>query len=164
MIDLTSFCKAVEATSVGKAVYGSSWLFPAIETIHLSAMVALVGSISAFDLRLLGFAMRRHPVSQLAERLLPVTWIAFGTMAVTGVLLFTSQADSKYCHNGAFQIKMMLILLAGVNMMFFHFTTYRSVKTWDINSATPIWAKLVGTISVLCWAGVVVFGRWIGFD
>jgi hypothetical protein len=77
--------------------------------------------------------------------------------------LFTTQANSKYCGNGAFQIKLLLILLAGINMAMFHFTVYRSVEKWDTTTATPLWAKLVGSISVLLWAGVVVAGRWIGF-
>ena len=68
----------------------SSWLFPAVETIHLCAMVVLVGSITAFDLRLLGLIMKRESVSQLADQLLSFTWSAFGIMILTGALLFTS--------------------------------------------------------------------------
>lgn len=160
---LQSFCQAVEVSSLGKAVQQSSWAFPVIETIHLTAMVCLVGSISAFDLRLLGLSLRRQSVSRLAERLLPMTWTAFGVMLVTGTLLFTSQAASKYCDNPAFRLKLVLILLAGVNMSVFHFTIYRSVEGWDESSATPLWAKLTGSVSVLLWAGVMVAGRWIGF-
>lgn len=157
-------CQAVEDSGLGRAVLNSVWMFPTFETVHLSAMVVLVGSISAFDLRLLGFALRRRSVSELAERLLPVTWGAFGVMVLTGALIFTSQAASRYCDNDAFQIKMLLILLAGLNMSVFHFTIYRSVGKWDIHTSTPIWAKIVGSLSVLLWAGVVVAGRWIGFD
>ncbi len=164
MSGVAMFCQAVENSGVGKAVLDSSWMFPGFETIHLSAMVVLVGSISAFDLRLLGLAMRRRSVSQLAERLLPVTWTAFGVMVLTGSLIFSSQAASRYCDNGAFQIKLLLILLAGLNMSAFHFTIYRSVGKWDTASVTPLWAKVVGSLSVLLWASVVVAGRWIGFD
>jgi hypothetical protein len=162
MNDVMPFCKAVEATALGKAIVQSSWMFPVLEAVHLTAMVVLVGSISAFDLRLLGLTFRRLSVSQLAERLLPVTWTAFGTMALTGALLFTSQA-SRYCDNSAFQVKLLLIFLAGLNMAVFHFTVHRSLAKWDGSLATPFWAKLVGSISVLLWAGVVVAGRWIGF-
>ena len=61
-----------------------------VETVHLAAMVLLVGSISAFDLRLLGLILRQERVSQLARRLLPFTWSAFAAMVVTGILLFGS--------------------------------------------------------------------------
>ena len=84
-------------------------------------------------------------------------------MIITGTLLFASDAVSKYCPNPAFHIKLILILLAGMNMSIFHFTVYRNVSRWDHVPSPPLWAKVVGTISVLLWAGVVVAGRWIGF-
>jgi len=162
MIDVTSFCQAAESSALGKAVVQSSWLFPVLEAIHLTAMVILVGSISAFDLRLLGLAFQGRSVSRVAARLLPLTWVAFATMAATGTLLFTSHG-ATYCANSAFQSKLALIVLAGANMAVFQFTTYRSVAKWDLAEATPIWAKIAGSVSVLLWAGVVVGGRWIGF-
>ncbi len=164
MTGVSSFCHAVEKTAVAHSMAGSSWLFPAVETIHLSAMVLLVGSITVFDLRLLGVAMRREPVSQLAERLLPCTWSAFGVMILTGTLLFSSDPVTKFCPNPAFRIKLLLVLLAGLNMSVFHFTIYRSVRKWDLAPSTPLWAKVVGSFSVLLWAGVVFAGRWIGFS
>ena len=82
---------------------------------------------------------------------------------LTGSLLFISEAQSKYCFNSAFRIKLLLILLAGLNMSVFHFTIYRSGIKWDKAAATPLWAKLVGSFSTLLWLGVVIAGRWIGF-
>lgn len=158
----SSFCHAVTRTGVAHAMSESSWLFPTVETIHLAAMVVLVGSITVFDLRLLDFVLRRERVSELAERLLPTTWTAFAVMAVTGTLLFTSEPVTKYCPNPSFQIKLVLIALAGLNMSIFHFTIYRHVSEWN-EKPTPVWAKLVGSLSVLLWASVVVAGRWIGF-
>jgi hypothetical protein len=57
----------------------------------------------------------------------------------------------------------VLIVLAGLNMSIFHLTVYRSVHKWDSAPSPPLWAKMVGTFSVILWAGVVVAGRWIGF-
>ena len=159
---LTPYCAASQW--FGIYIMGdSTWLFPAVETIHLAAMVLLVASISAFDLRLLGFILKGESVSQLTRKLIPLTWIAFGTMAVTGVLLFSSDPVHKYCPNPAFQLKLVLIALAGLNMSLFHFTVYQSVAKWDTDPSPPVWAKLVGSVSVVLWAGVVIAGRWIGF-
>jgi len=118
---LTPFCPATERFAIF-IMSDSTWLFPAVETIHLAVMVLLVASISAFDLRLLGFILKGESVSQLTRRLLPLTWIAFGTMAVTGVLLFSSDPVHKYCPNASFQLKLVLIALAGLNMSLFHLT------------------------------------------
>jgi hypothetical protein len=103
MADFTAFCQSMEKTSVAQAMPNSAWLFHAVETIHLAAMVFLVGSISAFDLRLLGLILRRERVSRLAERLLPFTWTAFAIMVITGTLLFGSDPVRKYCPNPSFR-------------------------------------------------------------
>jgi hypothetical protein len=160
---LLNACHAIEISHLSRYVDTSRVLWPALNTVHLFAMVLLVGGIGAFDLRLLNLAWKREPVSHLAERLLPSTWVAFSVMILTGGLLFISEPQTKYCFNPAFQTKMVLMLLAGINMSVFHFTIYRNVSKWDQASSTPLWAKLVGSFSVILWAGVVIAGRWIGF-
>jgi hypothetical protein len=125
-------------------------------------MTVLVASITIFDLRLLGLAMRPVAVSKLARGLLPVTWSAFGVIVVSGVLMFAGQAP-KYCANWVFLAKVCVIFLAGINMAVFHFTVFRTIAKWDEGAATPLSAKLAGSFSVLLWAAVIVAGRWIGF-
>lgn len=162
-MDLQKFCNAIQYSSLGQGLDGSPFWWPLIETTHLLAMVILVGSISAFDIRLLGWALRDLRVSSLAERILPATWSAFAVMILTGSLLFISEAETKYCFNNAMRNKLILMLLAGVNMSIFHFTIYRNVSHWDTDAKPPLWARVVGSLSVLLWAGVVIAGRWIGF-
>ena len=91
---MEAFCRWLEQTSVAASVRQSLWLFPVIETLHLLGMTALVGSISTFDLRLLGWAMQRRPVSKLARRLFPWMWAGFGVQVFTGALLFSSEAST----------------------------------------------------------------------
>lgn len=162
-MDLQRFCSAIQYSDFGQSLGGSPFWWPFIESTHLVAMVVLVGSISAFDLRLLGWALQDLRVSSLAERILPATWAAFGVMILTGSLLFITEAETKYCFNNSMRIKLVLILLAGINMSVFHFTIYRSVSHWDTSEKPPLWARIVGSVSVLLWAGVVIAGRWIGF-
>jgi hypothetical protein len=162
MPDMLSFCKWLEHTWVGTEVRESLWLFPTIETIHLFGIVLLVGATSALDLRLLGLSMRGQSVSKLAGRLLPWAWAGFAVQIMTGVLLFSSEASKCYI-NLAFRLKMLMIVLAGLNALGFHFTAYRSVHRWDDSARTPIGAKVAGTLSILFWFGIVAAGRWIAF-
>ena len=147
---------------MGSSVRESLWLFPAIETVHLLGMAALVGTITVFDLRLLGWAMRRERVSELARRLLPWTWLGFAVQLVTGVTLFLSEAVKVYT-NPAFRLKMLLILLAGLHALIFHRIVYRNVATWDERDVLPFGAKVSGLVSMLLWVGIVAAGRFIGF-
>jgi hypothetical protein len=160
---LLAFCKWLERTPLGTEVRESLWLFPTIETIHLLGMALLVGTVAALDLRLWGFAMRREPVSRLAARLLPWTWLGFAVMVVTGSLLFSANPLKTYIHNPSFQLKMLLIFLAGVNALVFHLTVYRRVSRWDYAAVTPAAARTAAALSLLLWVGVIAAGRWIGF-
>jgi hypothetical protein len=146
---------------VGAAVRESIWLFPAIETLHLLGMALLVTTIIVFDLRLLGWILPQVRVSVFSRRLLPWTWLGFLLQVVTGLLLFSSETAKVYT-NPAFRLKMMLILLAGIQALLFHFTIYRRVTSWD-DSITPLAAKLSGIISILLWLAIVAAGRFIGF-
>jgi len=156
------FCRWLEQTWVGAGVRESLWLFPAIETLHLLGMTALVGTAAVFDLRLLGWMLRRERVSELAGRLLPWTWAGFALQVVTGTLLFTSEAVKVYT-NPAFRVKMLLIFLAGVHALIFHWGVYRDVSSWDDSGVLPARAKVAGFVSVLLWTGIVAAGRFIGF-
>ena len=162
MPDLLAFCKWLEQTWVGSGVRQSLWLFPAIETVHLLGMAALVATATVLDLRLLGWMMPQKRVSELAGRLLPWSWTAFAAQVVTGVVLFSSEAVKLY-DNPAFRLKLLLIVLAGVHALIFHLTVYRNVATWDDSPATPAGAKIAGGVSVLLWIAIVAAGRFIGF-
>src|SRR5439155_11798080 len=122
----------------------------------------LVGTAAVFDLRLLGWMLRRERVSELAGRLLPWTWAGFALQVVTGTLLFTSEAVKVYT-NPAFRVKMLLIFLAGVHALIFHWGVYRDVTSWDDSGVLPAGAKVAGFVSILLWIGIVGAGRFIGF-
>jgi hypothetical protein len=162
MPNLLELCKWLDQTAVGAAVRESLWLFPAIETLHLLGMAALVGTVAVLDLRLLGWAMRRERVSALLGKLLPWAWAGFAVQVVTGGLLLSSEAVKVYS-NPAFRMKMLLIFLAGVHAFIFHWIVYRDVANWDDSALLPLKAKLSGFVSILLWVGIVAAGRFIGF-
>jgi hypothetical protein len=156
------FFQWVYDTPLGETVRANELLFPWFESVHVLAITLVLGSIAVVDLRLLGLASRGRPVSRLVRAVLPVTWCAFGVAVITGATLFTSNAVA-YAKNFPFQMKMLLMLLAGLNMLVFHFVTYRSVGAWDEAGSTPFAARFAGGFSIAVWLGIVAFGRWIGF-
>ena len=161
MSGVLAFSKWLEQTAVGASVRQSLWLFPAIETVHLVGMAALLAAVGTFDLRLMGVILRRESISGLSRRLLPWAWTAFALQVFTGGMLFSSEA-ARMVVNPAFRLKMFLILLAGVHALIFHLAARRKVAEW--NSATPpLAARMAGLASLLLWIGVVAAGRWIGF-
>ncbi len=159
---MLEFCQWLDQTAVGSTIRQSLWLFPAIETVHLLGMAALVGTITVLDLRLLGWAMPQRRVSEVVPRLLPWAWLGFGVQVVTGVLLFSSEAVKIY-GNPAFRLKMLLLLLAGIQALMFQTVVSRRLQAWDDRPSLPVMAKVTGITSILLWLGIVTAGRFIGF-
>jgi uncharacterized protein DUF6644 len=147
--------------SVSTAVRESTWIFPALECVHIYSMVLLVSVFAIFDLRLLGFSLggeATESLSRLSHRSLRWGWLCFGINAVTGSLLFSSEAV-KMSGNWAFQLKMVLILFALV----VHTIVLRKSVKWEGIVPLPLQAKLMGSVSLLLWVGVIAASRWIAF-
>ncbi len=158
---MDSFLIALESQPFAVAIVEGASLFPWIETVHVIAIVTVVGTISVVDLRLLGVQAHVASARRLMAQLLPATWIAFAIALVSGLLMFSSKAV-KYAANGPFQAKMLLLLLAGANMALFHVLTHKDIAVWD-TGRTPPSAKLAGALSLALWTCIIALGRWIGF-
>ena len=153
----------LQTTAIAKAIGENEILFPWIESVHVLAIVLVVGTISIVDLRLLGIASRDLTVRRLMRDVIPYTWGAFAVAAITGLLMFSSDA-LHYSHNFFFRGKLILLALAGVNMAVFHLVGVGNIERWDTGTGrTPIAARAAATISLLVWIAVVAFGREIGF-
>ena len=149
-------------TSMADAIRESSFVFPLIESTHVLAITTVVGTISIVDLRLLGLTSKNRAISTLTKEVLPITWVAFVIAAITGFLLFSSNAVA-YAANPFFQSKMVLLLLAFCNVLAFHVILERNLEHWDEAPRAPPLARLSGGLSLTLWIGVILCGRWIGF-
>lgn len=159
---LDSLWQGIEASFVGQFIASSTWAFPTLETLHVIALVTVLGTIVVMDLRMLGLTSKEYPVTVMSRDTLRLTWGAFIMAAITGGLLFTSQASS-YAINPYFIRKMVLMALAGVNMGVFHFLTWKTVKDWDTSPNLPLATKIAGGLSLLLWISIVLMGRTVGF-
>ena len=139
------------------------WAFSLLNLVHLLGLTVAAGTIVYWDLRLLGFGLRRSAVSEVGRQLLPWTWGGFSVMFVSGALLAWSEAGRLYS-NVFFRMKMLLLLLAGMNVLIFHLTVYRSVSDWDHGPVTPLRARIAGALSLALWFGLIACGRAIGYS
>ncbi|MCU1302381.1 MAG: putative rane protein [Candidatus Sulfotelmatobacter sp.] len=162
MPSLLHICEWVSATHFSTFIRESPYWFPIIEGIHTLGITAVVGTIAVLDLRLLGLIMKREPVSGIARQVLPWTWAGFAVMFVTGVLLSIAEAATNY-YNWAFRIKLILLVLVGINPLIFHLTVYRKVDTWDLANVTPLRARAAAISSLFLWACIIVAGRLIAY-
>jgi uncharacterized membrane protein len=142
------------------------WAWPICEMIHYIGMAALIGSIGLLDLRMLGFG-KGLPISKL-EVLVPVGVVAFIGNVITGtifVLANPSGGPTAYVTNLAFQIKMVLLLVAGLNAIAYYVTGIsRQMATLGPEDDAPLNAKMIAIVSLVMWFGVIIFGRLIMYN
>lgn len=159
---LLKLAQTVEATTLAVAIAESSWVFPILETVHVIGISMMLGTIVIVDLRLLNVASRWRGVQRMSQEILPYTWVGFAGAVITGTLMFISRATTYY-ENTPFRFKMLMLALAGANMLAFHFWSSRTVEQWGDASRTPRAAKVAGALSLTLWVCVVLLGRWIAF-
>jgi hypothetical protein len=145
------------------ALHESLWVWPLVESTHVLTLTLFAGTAILFDLRLTGRALRGVPASEVLARLLPWTRVGFAIMVATGVLLFYATPVRNY-QNIFFRTKMMLMVLAGLNVWLFHRGIYRRVHEWGETPVPPRAARLAGYASLILWAGVIVCGRLIAYN
>lgn len=152
---------AIEGSPLAVAMRHQLWLYPTVEIIHITGFVILVGSVAMLDLRLLGLS-RELSVRRMARHVLPWSWGALLLIVPTGLLMFITHAGD-FLLNRAFQLKLLLILCAGVNAAIFHANAYRTVSSWDTGSAPPRAARLHALASLALWIGVIACGRLLAY-
>jgi hypothetical protein len=161
-MQIDAFLKLIEASRFATTLRDSIWMFPIIESIHVISFTLVVGTIAIIDLRLLGLASAQRSFQRMASDILKWTWAAFALTVATGITMFATNAGIYY-HNPFFRTKMLLLVLAGVNMAAFEVTAGRTIHQWDKARSAPGTGKAVAILSLSIWIGVIFMGRMIGF-
>ena len=147
-------------TPMGEFMRTSTWAWPAFESLHFMGMSLLAGTIVMFDLRLLGFA-RAVPIAAL-HRLIPFGIAGFLLNMMTGICFICATPD-QYLFNAAFRWKVVFIMIAGLNVLFFYTRVFRRLEQFSENRPPPLAARLVGGVSLAAWIGVMSAGRLLTF-
>ena len=161
-MDISAWLKNLEGTALASGIRDSLYLFPLLESAHVMALSVVFGTIMIVDLRLLGVASRHRPFARLSSELLKITWGAFAVAALTGTLMFMTNAR-VYADNTSFRLKMVLLALAGINMAVFHLTAGRTVVRWDKERFAPRSGRATAALSLTLWVAIIFAGRVIGF-
>jgi hypothetical protein len=162
-MSIFEICQWIQDSSVGTGIRESTYVFPLIEAAHVLGLAVSVGTITIVDLRLIGAAMTKEPVTDVIEQLQPYTLTGFASMFLSGGLLFWSEAARLY-PSYTYRAKFVCLFLLGVNALLFHSTTFKSVDQWNSDVITPVRARMAGWIGIVFWAAVIFFGRWTAYN
>jgi hypothetical protein len=144
----------MEALPIFSALKSSPWAYPALEVVHIAGIALLLGNLVLLELRVFGRGATL-PMRDLARLSLGLAATGFGLAAISGLLMFSTQ-PGELISNSAFTLKMMLLLLAGCNALWFH--ARGSLQKLDGR------ARALMFISSLIWLCVLVCGRWIAYQ
>jgi hypothetical protein len=160
-MDFAGLLAALEGSALAEAMRHSLWLYPIVEIFHIAGIALLVGTVAAFDLRLLGFAPFVS-VRALERTLLPWAWIALIAIVPSGLAMFAAHA-TELADNPAFRLKLILLVAAGVNAFILHRGALRSAESWDQYQPAPRAAKVTAALSLGIWLSVISCGRLIAY-
>ena len=145
------------------ALIESLYMYPWIESAHVLSICFFIGILLFVDLRLMGVAFTKLPISEMNKRVLPWSLFGFGLMMLTGFLLFYAIPVRSY-QNIFFRFKVILILLAGLNAFLFHRQMKVEGMIWDEGKSIPKSVHLKAAASLVLWSGVIISGRMIAYN
>jgi hypothetical protein len=151
----------IDSTRVSGFITDYRWIWPGSEIAHFIGLTLLIGIVGALDLRVLGFA--RQVAVRTLHQLVPWSIAGFAICLVTGLIFFIAE-PTQYIASGVFWLKMLFIVLAGLNVGAFYLTgVYRSVEELGPGERAPLRAQAIAFVSLFLWVGVLVWGRMLPF-
>jgi len=150
----------IENSALAQVLIETPWAFPALETLHFIGLILLMGSLYVMDMRLMGFGRAMSIGAVL--KFVPISVIGFLINLTTGIgFLFTD--PFRYYPNLAFRLKMLAIVLAGLNLLWFKLAL--NVKALEAQGSDDpgLMVRWIGGISMVLWTSVVVLGRMIPY-
>jgi hypothetical protein len=147
-------------TPINAWVLNTPWAWPVMEILHFIGLSILLGAMLIIDIRLAGYW--RGIGLNAVHRLLPWAILGFGINLFTGSVFFFGDPE-RYVANIGFRIKMVLVIIAGLNAIWYKIKIDPELASWSADQDSSAQAKTVAYISLVSWFGVLLFGRLIPY-
>ena len=164
MLDSTTLDQSLvaflKATALSHWIVESTWAWPLAEALYFIGLSLLVGMIAPLDIRLMGF-MRDVPIASF-RRLVPWAVAGFLINLVTGLVFFVGAPD-QYMSNTSWWLKLLFLLIAGVNILVFKAIGEARMQAMGPEGNTPAVLKTMGVVSLVSWFMVLYWDRMLAF-
>ena len=147
----------VAATPFADWAASNAYAYPVANTVHVLALVLLLGGIGLVDLRVMGM-FRTLPLQPLSRALVPLAATGVLVLAASGSILFAADAEAL-ARQDTFRLKLILIAIALANVALFRLR-YGAV----VADPPPAGARLLALASLLLWTSVAICGRMIAYS
>jgi hypothetical protein len=178
---LSDFCAWLQQTPFSQILQNVEWIVPALQTIHILCIGAVIAAALALALRQFGLLSVDQPLTRVATQFLRVIWLALPVLLVTGALLIAAEPRRSLA-SPAFQLKMVLLVCVATLLLVYQsrigklaraaVSTRPGVNTGSTaigaaatGPATALFqpGKLITLVALLLWVGIIFAGRWIAY-
>ena len=160
---VAAFCAWLELTAPSRMLQRIEWIVPAVQTVHILAIAALMGSSLFLNLRLLGVTGRDVPLSRTSSRFLPVMWSALVVLLITGLVMITAE-PARSLLNATFWLKMALLVTALALTLGTARAIRRAPDGWPGTPRRRWLARASALVSSGLWVAILCAGRWIAYS
>ena len=152
-----TFLNAIQGSALSHAISKANHLLIAgFQVFHVMGFVLLLAALVLISLRLLGFILAQQTVSEVARQALRLLWSGLALAVGSGLLMFIG-SPRHYFYNPAFEVKMVLLVIAVlVQALLFR-------KVAHSEHPNPWLARASVALSLGFWFAVSMAGRAIGF-
>jgi hypothetical protein len=154
-----AFCDWLSNTPVSLKIQTVLWIIPAVQTVHILSVSIVMASMAMLDLRLMGLAGKRQPVSRMVDRFVPWVWRVLLILIATGAILIVGEPERELL-NWAFRTKMAMVATVSLITLLVQQLSKRDAAFWENHR---IAAATAGAVSLLLWVAIVTAGRWIAY-
>lgn len=159
---LDRFCEWLKVTPFSVALQSTSWAVPLVQTVHILAIGAVIGSGLMIALRTLGWVAPDQTLASASLRFLRVIWWSLPVLLVTGALMISAE-PARSLENSAFLLKMGLLGFSIAVNLGYQTPLKRNPDFWELSRSRRRFGQLIALLSLALWVGVIFSGRWIAY-
>ena len=149
------------ATSLSTAIRETTWIIPAVQSIHIMAIAIIVGSALVTELRLAGVLATEQAPSSVVRRYLPWMLWALAVLLTSGTVLVVAEPN-RTLGNTVFWTKMALVLCAFLVMLLLR-RPLLDAGFADTGRGRLSALKPIAWMMMLVWIAVIFCGRFIAY-
>jgi len=159
---VAAFCSWLELTAPSRMLQSIEWVVPAVQTLHILGIAAIMGATLFLNLRLLGVSGRDVSVARVSARFLPIVWGALAVLLVTGLVMIAAE-PARALLNAVFWLKMTLLVSALAVTIVTARAIRRAPDGWPATSRRQWLARASAIVSTGLWVAILCAGRWIAY-
>ena len=160
---MNQFAEWLSQTSLSLAIQSHEWVIPTVQSVHIIAIAAVLGSVFMIVLRILAWAGRDQTLAQTTARFGP--WLSWGlcVLLVTGAVMIVGEPPRQLLAL-SFWLKMGLVGIGTTMAVIFRRSLRRHEADWESTLINQSHVKSLAVATFLVWVSVVVLGRLIAYD